>query len=89
MGFSLDSYKFHTKRHLATLQPSVPAPRRRHFVCEILFRSSDGRSLHCINLRFRSTDDEASLQEVNISTNLINDNPVSDNKSQDQTQEVL
>lgn len=48
---------------LATLQPSVPAPRRRHFVLTTFSRSREGTSLQRINFRFRSTDDSASLHE--------------------------
>lgn len=63
---------------LATLQPRVPAPRRRHFVLTTLSRSREGTSLHLISFRFRSTDDSASLWTVNwewrpsLSSNLLN-----------------
>ena len=56
-----------TMRHLATLQPSVPAPSNRHFVEETASRSSDGISLHLISFRFRSTEDSASLGREKIS----------------------
>ena len=56
-----------TMRHLATLQPSVPAPSNRHFVEETASRSSDGISLHLISFRFRSTEDSASLGWEKIS----------------------
>ena len=48
-------------RQRATLQPRVPAPSRRHFVCVIVSRSRVGRSRHFISLRLRSTEDSASL----------------------------
>lgn len=54
-----------TMRVLATLQPRVPAPRRRHLVLTTLSKSNEGTSLHLISLRFRSTDDSASLQKTN------------------------
>lgn len=53
-----------TIRVLATLQPRVPAPSRRHFVLTTLSRSREGTSLHLMSFRFRSTDDSASLQTV-------------------------
>lgn len=46
---------------LATLQPRVPAPSKRHFVFTTFSRSKEGTSLHRISFRFRSTDDSASL----------------------------
>lgn len=51
-----------TIRVLATLQPRVPAPSRRHLVLITLSRSKDGTNLHLISFRFRSTDDSASLK---------------------------
>lgn len=51
-----------TIRVLATLQPRVPAPSRRHFVLTTLSRSREGTSLHLMSFRFKSTDDSASLQ---------------------------
>lgn len=54
-----------TRRVLATLQPRVPAPSRRHFVLTTLSRSREGTSRHLMSFRFRSTDDSASLQTVN------------------------
>jgi len=50
-----------TSKQRATLQPKVPAPKRRHFVAAILSKSSEGRSLHLINFKFKSTAVEASL----------------------------
>ncbi len=49
-------------RHLATLQPSVPAPSKRHFVWAMIDRSSVGMRRHRISLRLRSTEDSANLQ---------------------------
>ena len=51
-----------TKRHRATLQPSVPAPSNRHFVSEMTERSKEGIILQRINLRFKSTADVANLK---------------------------
>lgn len=53
---------------LATLQPRVPAPSRRHFVFTTLSRSKEGTSLQRISFRFRSTDDSASLHTVSEHT---------------------
>ena len=50
-----------TSRHLATLHPRVPAPRRRHLVSAMAGRSRDGRMRQRISFRFRSTEDSASL----------------------------
>lgn len=55
----------HTISVRATLQPNVPAPRRRHLVLTTLSRSREGTSLHLISFRFRSTDDSASLETAN------------------------
>ena len=46
----------------ATLQPSVPAPSKRHLVADIVSRSSDGRRRHRINFKFKSTADSANLE---------------------------
>ena len=51
----------HTIRHLATLQPSVPAPSKRHLVCAMAERSREGRRRQRISFRFRSTEDSANL----------------------------
>lgn len=53
---------------LATLQPRVPAPSKRHFVFTTLSRSKEGTSLQRISFRFRSTDDSASLHTVSEHT---------------------
>lgn len=49
---------------LATLQPSVPAPRRRHFADTTFSKSRVGTNRQHINLRLRSTDDSASLNTI-------------------------
>lgn len=49
---------------LATLQPRVPAPSKRHFVFTTLSRSKEGTSRQRISFRFKSTDDSASLHTV-------------------------
>ena len=54
-----------TIRHLATLQPSVPAPSNRHLVEATQSKSSEGSSRHRMSFRFRSTDDSASLKHGN------------------------
>ena len=54
-----------TSKHLATLQPSVPAPNSRHLVREMTSRSSSGSSRHFISFRFKSTADSASLNSLN------------------------
>ena len=48
-------------RHLATLQPNVPAPSNRHLVPATQSRSREGSRRHLMSFRFRSTDDSASL----------------------------
>ena len=50
-----------TSRLRATLQPRVPAPKRRHLVDETISRLSDGIRRHRMRRRFRSTDVVASL----------------------------
>lgn len=57
-GYVIDA---HTIRHLATLQPRVPAPSKRHLVCAMAERSRDGRRRQRISFRFRSTEDSANL----------------------------
>lgn len=51
---------------LATLQPKVPAPSSRHLADTTLSKSKVGTSLQHINLRFRSTDDSANLENERI-----------------------
>mmetsp|Transcript_4443 Transcript_4443/g.13485 ORF Transcript_4443/g.13485 Transcript_4443/m.13485 type:complete len:200 (-) Transcript_4443:829-1428(-) len=46
-------------RILATAQPRVPAPRRRHLAPAISSVLRPGRALHFISFRFRSIADEA------------------------------
>lgn len=48
-----------TWRILATAQPRVPAPRRRHLAPAISSVLRPGRALHFISFRFRSIADEA------------------------------
>ena len=50
-----------TMRHLATLQPRVPEPSRRHLVLQILSKSRSGINRQRINFRLRSTAEAASL----------------------------
>mmetsp|Transcript_32296 Transcript_32296/g.84850 ORF Transcript_32296/g.84850 Transcript_32296/m.84850 type:complete len:242 (-) Transcript_32296:278-1003(-) len=50
----------HPSRQRATLQPSVPAPRRRQRVEKIRSVSRSGSSRQRMSLRLRSTDDSAS-----------------------------
>ena len=57
-GHAIDA---HTIRHLATLQPSVPAPSKRHLVCAMAERSREGRRRQRISFRLRSTEDSANL----------------------------
>lgn len=54
------------RRHLATLQPRVPAPNNKHRVCEIACKSSEGNNRHLINLRLRSTEDSDNLQNIKL-----------------------
>ena len=56
-----DMINAHTIRHLATLQPSVPAPSKRHLVCAMAERSREGRRRQRISFRLRSTEDSANL----------------------------
>ena len=58
-GYVIDA---HTIRHLATLQPRVPAPSKRHLVCAMAERSRDGRRRQRISFRLRSTEDSANLE---------------------------
>lgn len=51
---------------LATLQPKVPAPSSRHLTDTTLSKSKVGTNLQHINLRFRSTDDSANLENERI-----------------------
>lgn len=46
---------------LATLHPKVPAPSSRHLTDTTLSKSKVGTNRQHISLRFRSTDDSASL----------------------------
>lgn len=48
---------------LATLHPKVPAPSSRHLTDMTLSKSKEGISRQCMSLRFRSTDDSASLEQ--------------------------
>lgn len=52
----------------ATLQPSVPAPSKRHLVDTTLSKSREGTSRQRINFRLRSTDDSASLTHTQTHT---------------------
>lgn len=52
-----------TSNARATLQPSVPDPRRRHFVADIRGRSTSGMRRQRMSLRLRSTADSARLRE--------------------------
>ncbi len=52
-----------TSKHLATLHPSVPAPRSKHFVLAILSKSNSGNKRHLINFKFKSTADSANLNK--------------------------
>lgn len=56
-----------TIKHLATLHPSVPAPRIRHFVLCISSKSKSGNRRHFISFKFKSTDDSANLKNKNLS----------------------
>lgn len=47
---------------LATLQPKVPAPSSRHLIDTTFSKSKVGTNRQHISLRFRSTDDSASLE---------------------------
>lgn len=51
---------------LATLQPKVPAPSSRHLTDTTLSKSKVGTNLQHINLRFKSTDDSANLENDRI-----------------------
>ena len=51
-----------TSNPRATLQPRVPAPRRRHLVSLMVSRFRSGMRRQRISFRFRSTADSASLK---------------------------
>lgn len=46
----------------ATWHPSVPAPRRRHFMEDKAFKSRDGKARHLISFKFKSAADMANLK---------------------------
>lgn len=51
---------------LATLHPKVPAPSNRHLMDTTLSKSKVGTNRQHISLRFRSTDDSASLENKGL-----------------------
>ena len=53
-----------TNKHLATLQPSVPAPNNRQRVVLIFSRFSSGSRRQRISFKFKSTADSANLTEM-------------------------
>lgn len=67
-------------RVLATLQPSVPAPRRRHFADTTFSRSRVGTNRQHINLRLRSTDDSANLNMKFLKNVILNEKVLSPNR---------
>ena len=48
----------------ATWHPRVPAPKRRHFMVDKIFRFRDGKARHRISFKFKSAADIANLQTL-------------------------
>ena len=49
----------------ATWHPSVPAPRRRHFMEDKASKFRDGKARHLISFKFKSAADMANLKRDN------------------------